>query len=411
MASVVRLDKPRKGKRGGRGGGRLALMAVDFIPRPGGKRYRVRLGRCARADALRYCAMVERLVFAHRAGLKPDSDSAEWSLRLSPAHRGILERAGLLPSASYLASDPTLRRVCAHYLWARRGELSRSSMTQARRMVRSINDAMPRNPRINTITREDAKAWWTKMTRVDGLSEATARGRVRYANVMFGDSMHGAIGMGLITKNPLDQLPKNTVVRDKDDVGRARVLAVMEVCTPSKRLLLALARFAGLRVPSETHSLTWDRVDFENRVMRVRDIKRKRDRFVPIDPTLYNELTRALAAAPEGRTLVIDERPSNLNVYMKRAMIRAGVAEWEPVFHALRGSCETDWFDAGHPVTSVVGWMGHSAKVAMEHYNKTRLRNTSRVSGVELTEPDQGAAECAAHGQRTAAQREENGST
>ncbi len=373
MASIVQLEAAGRGSR-------LALLAVDFIPEPGGKRFRARLGRCPALEARRYAEMVDRLIRCSRLGVPADDDVIAWASRLNTRHRDRLERAGLLRKSTALSRQPTLRRVCAAYLRARRRGVSPATLEQMVLMVRSITGFMG-DPRIDQISRADAAAWWGHMRGT--LSEATARGRVRYASVMFGAGMHGAVGLGLLRENPLDQLPRQAVERDKDDVERARVLAVMEVCTPPMRLTLALARFAGLRVPSETRALTWDRVDFERRAMRVRDRKRGRDRMVPIDPTLLDELARAFAAAGDGATEVVTG-PGTAgcpNAYIERAMARAGVQPWAPVFHALRGSCATDWLDQGNNPHDVAAWTGHSLTVLMRHYAKVRPANMERVTG------------------------------
>ena len=61
------------------------------------------------------------------------------------------------------------------------------------------------------------------------------------------------------------------------------------------RLLFGLARFGGLRVSSESHTLTWGGVDLKNRRMTVFAPKTGATRVVPIVPRLHALLTGAHA--------------------------------------------------------------------------------------------------------------------
>jgi integrase len=67
---------------------------------------------------------------------------------------------------------------------------------------------------------------------------------------------------------------------------------VIEKCPdPEWKLIFALARFGGLRVPSETNALRWSDIDFASGRMRVRSPKTehhegRESREVPIFPAL-----------------------------------------------------------------------------------------------------------------------------
>jgi hypothetical protein len=48
--------------------------------------------------------------------------------------------------------------------------------------------------------------------------------------------------------------------------------------------------------------------------------------------------------------------------------------------HTLRGSCENDWMEQ-HAAKDVCAWIGHSAVVAMEHYNRPTPQAMARATG------------------------------
>ena len=60
---------------------------------------------------------------------------------------------------------------------------------------------------------------------------------------------------------------------------------------------------------------------------------------------------------------------SNLREPMLDILKRAKIKPWPKLFHAMRGSCETDLVQDGkYPLKAVTTWMGHSYKVAEKHY-------------------------------------------
>lgn len=80
-----------------------------------------------------------------------------------------------------------------------------------------------------------------------------------------------AVDWELLPKNPFQKLRARAIAANRDRFVSAeeaeRVLA--ELPDARWRVLFALARFGGLRVPSETHALTWDNIDWERHRMSV----------------------------------------------------------------------------------------------------------------------------------------------
>jgi len=113
------------------------------------------------------------------------------------------------------------------------------------------------------------------------------------------------------------------------------------------RVVIALARFAGLRVPSELVALTWADVNLETNRLVVRSPKLEKSstggvRVVPILPELLPYLRDAFDAAPEGEKLVVPTLgkalSGNLRTEMRRAIERAGLVPWQRTFQNLRSS-------------------------------------------------------------------------
>jgi len=152
------------------------------------------------------------------------------------------------------------------------------------------------------------------------------------------------------------------------------------------KLLLAMARYLGVRVPSEPFSLTWADVDWERGRIRLPSPKTavhgKEYRVVPIVPEVRQHLEAVWDTAPEGAAHVFSrlrERAStrqaekgfwqqvNLRQHLLRLIKRAGLTPWPKLFHNLRASAQTDLADR-FPAHVVCSWLGNSGIVAARHY-------------------------------------------
>ena len=213
-----------------------------------------------------------------------------------------------------------------------------------------------------------------------------------------------AVEIGITKENPFGsrKIPKS-VGGNPDHyeyVSRDRVLQVMSLCrNPEDRILIALSRFACLRIPSEIRELRWEDIDWDKREMMVRSPKTarhgKRSRKVPIFPELYLELWKAYEAGPSSEyVLPTLSKRSNPGQRVKRASKVAGDG-WDKINQNLRASGEEDWILARYPVHDVARWCGHSVKVMFEYY--TRVINAHSASDAALKAArgaEQGAQSC-----------------
>jgi integrase len=182
----------------------------------------------------------------------------------------------------------------------------------------------------------------------------------------------------LIDENPFAKVKagsqKNT--KRKHFVGRDVIDHVLEACPDNDwRLVLVLARYAGLRIPSEIEELTWGRVDWAGKKITV-VVKKKEHldghetRVVPIFPEVEPYLRQAFDEAPAGVVHVLPKRFHNEGyVYagLLRAVDRASVNRWPKLLQNLRASRETELM-LEHPEHVVHAWIGNSREVALDHY-------------------------------------------
>jgi integrase len=173
--------------------------------------------------------------------------------------------------------------------------------------------------------------------------------------------LEDAVRLGHLTANPW----KHVRHRAGDPSERRAhvpvpdVERVIEYC-PNEwwRLLVALARFGGLRIPSEALSLTWGDVDWERMRLTIPSPKTegagKPHRVIPLFPLLRPHLEAAFENAAEGSIHIFPENMcrrasgpmgwggANLRTTFAKIVRRAGVEPWPRLWHSLRASCESD---------------------------------------------------------------------
>jgi len=363
MASIVKL-----------GSGKQPPRAIDFAdPTDGGRRKRIRVGVVTHDEALEFKRHVEKLLAAKILNQTPNTETLLWLNGLPPLTYERLAARGLAPRRNIDPHGLRLRNFLEKYREQRRQEgLSEASLDKISKTSALLTAFFGEQTPIEQITPDAAKDWRASLYRGERKkhrSEATVRGHCRDAKKMFND----AVERELIARNPFAKL-KSAAVSGTEDryVTPEEAERILECCPNLQwRVLFGLARWAGLRCPSETHSLTWRDVDWERGRLTVYAPKTDQTRLVPIEPRLLVLLQDAFDAAQEGEARIVVTLPRN-NRHRTFARIRhaAGVPSWRDLFQTLRRSCEMEW-SAKYPQHAVSAWIGHSLEVSGRHYLRT----------------------------------------
>src|SRR5262249_16144073 len=174
------------------------------------------------------------------------------------------------------------------------------------------------------------------------------------------------------------------------------------------RLIVALARYGGIRVPSELLPLTWADVLWDQGKFRVRSPKTehhegKEERWVPIFPELRPYLQAAFDPPPEGAVHLVSQRGDGVNLRTRflRIIRRAGCTAWPKLFVNLRSSRETELV-AVYPLHVVCAWLGNSELIAQKHYLQVTEDDFQRAAGIKKAV--QKAVQCGAEAVQNAGQ-------
>ncbi len=163
------------------------------------------------------------------------------------------------------------------------------------------------------------------------------------------------------------------------------------------RLMLALARYAGLR----RHELSiqrWTDIDIPNKRMTISSTKTgkptsRRDsegrtilirKDVPIFRELMPHILRAKEMATAGQQLMQPTYPRDMNLdkQMDRCIARAGLQSWDKPWQNMRATRQTELLDQGDQIKIVCQWFGNSPQIAENHYLMIKKQDFDRAVAV-----------------------------
>jgi integrase len=249
---------------------------------------------------------------------------------------------------------------------------------------------------------------------VKTLAPMTIRKRLQFAKMIF----RAAARHELIDRDPFTDVNLKATMPDRQRfVTPAETTRLLEHCPNQDwRLIVALARWGGMRCPSEVLSLTWADIDWNGRI-RVTSPKTahhpgKDFRLMPLFPELavvlrevwtpdsqgyvVNERYRQTANGPQGW------RNVNLRTSFEKIIKRAGLTPWPRLFHNLRSSRQTE-LQEHFPTHVVCAWLGNSPDVAREHYLQITDAHFEKANSA-LHNPVQFGAEMPRHTSQQARQ-------
>jgi integrase len=281
---------------------------------------------------------------------------------------------------------------------------TRTTFVQTRKaLVRHFGEDMP----ITGINPGDADEWSASLRK--DYAPATVATFVKKARQMF----RHAVRKRLLTESPFAsvRVPSQVNKAREEFVSRETIAQVIDAAPDLEwRVIIALARYGGLRTPSETLAVQWSYVDWQRGRLTISSPKLEHlpsggFRIIPLFPELRAILADAFDAAPEGSVYVVNryrDGKQNLRTQFLRVIRKAGVQPWGRLFHNLRGSLETE-LAQDHPVHVVAQWLGNTPRIAAAHYLQVRDSDFDRALA--------GGAKSGAIGAQKAAQQVDAGSS
>lgn len=373
------------------------------------KRRSVRLGKCSMSDAKTVKSKIEALAASAMMGNSPDPEIAIWVGSLDAVMYDKLAGVGLVPEreakesaklgdfiTAYIASRTDVKPATKE-VW-RQGELGLVDFFGKDRALAKVTPGHADNYKRYLIAEKGEEK--------KKLAPMTVRKRLQFATMIF----RAAVRNKLISANPFADVGMKATMPDRRQfISRADTAKLLKACPSHEwRTIIALARYGGLRCPSEVLSLKWQGVDWEHGKLLVASPKTehhagKAERIVPLFPELYPILLEASELAPEGAVYVVNERfrrgsmgPAgwrgcNLRTTFEKIIKRAGLTPWPRLFHNLRSTRQTELAET-FPAHVVCAWLGNSEDVAREHYLQVTDAHFERAASA-VTEGEEKAVQ------------------
>ncbi len=361
------------------------------------KRQTIRLGRATQKTAETVCARVEQLLSAKMTGNALDRDLSAWLSSIDATLQNKLAAVGLCPSRAASNLGPFI----AEYV-AGRTDVKPATKVIWKQGERSLLEYFGESKQLRDISAGDADNYKLFLMGTK-LAPMTVRKRLQFATMVF----RAAVRRRLILESPFADVSIQASMPDRSHFITPQDTAkLLEACPDHHwRLIVALARFGGLRCPSEVLSLRWQDVDWSAKRINVRSPKTehhvgKESRTIPLFPELLEHLETSFALAPVGAVHVIDDklvsrqkietgwRNCNLRTTFEKIVQRAGLKPWPRLFHNLRSSRQTELAEQ-FPSHVVCEWLGNSEEVARKHYFQTTEDHFAKATNEPETSPEQ----------------------
>ncbi len=338
------------------------------------RRVPVRLGKVDMRVADGVKVKIETLLAARKTGLPPDAATAAWLGSIDDRLHEALASAGLaVPRSTGLHA--TLGGLLDEFFATLDVKLGTfKTYNQTRQSLEAYFGA---NRPIDSITPLDADHWRRAMVD-EGLAEATIAKRVKTARQAFA----AGIKWKMVKENPLAE------TRTGSQSNRARmhfvkredVDRILAACPDAQwRLIVALARYGGLRCPSEVFAVRPADIDWSKKRMTVWSCKTEHNpggdrRTIPIFDELVQPLLDAMETMPPDAERLIwryEGKSTNLRTQFNRILEKAGLKAWPKLFQNMRSTRQTELMEI-HPTQTVCAWLGNSEKIALSHYAQVR---------------------------------------
>lgn len=355
----------------------------------GGVRKTFYIGRVSMREAEEFSLRLSLLVEFAECKRPPDAATQRWLAELRPNHAAKLAALGLAAERG----PSTLAELCD--FCTARANVEPNSLVKYHDATASLVAFFGADQPYHLITEHHAEAFrnWllSPAARRKGggpLAETTAKKRLEQCSLYF----TAAIDRGWLVSSPFRKL--SIVAGDTSErmhyVTLAEVDAIMAAARYDMRLMIAFARFGGLRIPSEIWPLRWDRVDWTAGTIRV---------FSPKQRRRENKRWRTIPLFPEIRQLLeqcrqddgpIFKRPditaTALRNRVERLCIKCGIVPWPKIWQNMRSTRETELLDQGYPIHVVCQWIGNSPAIALKHYTQVAKEHVTRAVAGQCSE-------------------------
>ena len=349
-------------------------------------------------DARRRHYVIEELERVSKLGRQPNAETLDELDKLSDLVAKLKDKGVLKCPATV-----TLKELCDKFMeYNEIQKMAPSTIEQRLATTRKLYAFFGDGCKVENITKMDAQRFDAELARLvkvkenggAGIAPAHRSGIIKRIKTIF----NWGVENELITTNPFKSVKagKQTNRARQFYISPKETLQILDACAHTNNgtewaARCALARYQGLRVPSEDRALRWRDVDFEKKTIHITAQKTKNTRDMP----LFDETAAILKRLrdEQKRAGTFDDSPyvlrkirmvTNPGTTFKKIVFRAGVEDYPKPFQNLRASAATDVRDEfGAQAESL--WIGHGTAIAEGHYLMVTPETWERAKARGLT--------------------------
>ena len=177
----------------------------------------------------------------------------------------------------------------------------------------------------------------------------------------------------------IDANPCLNLLKLKERPKKRRILnteetkVLLAACRQSSNLYLycivLIAITTGMR-KGEILALTWDAIDFDNKIALIKESKNGRSRFVPLMESVIVELRKLQSVRDPFKPLIFASKTAfgslDIKKSWQRALEKAGIKDF--VLHGLRHQFASSGGSYGANSQQLRSQLGHSSSQMTDHY-------------------------------------------
>ena len=334
-----------------------------------GKRRSLRIGKHNDRNAARLQDRFEALVTSMKMGTPLDDHTQQWLVTIADTPLAKqLERAGLIKKQLKL----TLEAFIDEYMAFKGQKLKPTTLATLKQTRRRITKFLGTKVNISDVTEADAEKYQVFLSLQEKLSDATVARDCKRCREIFEYAKKSRI----IKENPFAslKLPSQENKERMFTITPEMATKVLDACPSLEwKLIFAMARYGGIRMPSELVKLRWQDILWSENKIIIHSPKTahqgKPTRIIPLFPELKPLLEQAYDAAPEGSVNVIKhcQGTKNYRKGLKEIILKAGLLPWPKLFNNLRSTRETELAKT-YSLQAATAWIGNTPKIALGHY-------------------------------------------
>ena len=387
------------------------LIRLTASESPTGKRAKITCSGLTKKQSQQVQLHVDNILSARASGLTLERATAEWVGQLQGPIRERLETLGLIEASKRTGSLTLVGYMTEHI--RKRSDIAASTKRIFCRSLHFAQQFFGDAKRLSEVTNGNVKDFgrWLRepgrKNETEGLAENTARKMTDKLKTVF----NAAVDDEILARNPFSGVPTTIQSNEEKQVFvDADTVRTVIANAPDPELagIIALARFGGLRTPSEFRHLKHGDFSLDGEIPTFTIFCQKtahtgkKTRTAPV----FAELRPYVAALVDSNPANCDEfvfseryrECTDANIYnaMCRVLRSAEVQRWPDLWRNLRASRESELLQQGYNIKDVCQWLGNTPKVVMDHYLRSdpdALRRATRTSRPEEHESPEGAAQ------------------